>query len=171
VSSRRSDRQAAWNTFLLLTLLFLGILVLAVVRFKHGHISGGWQALGFALVELALILAFALPSQCRVTTTRRAPCRNDSFGLLLGCFHQRSHTFTKLLVRLRLKSEMRSESSPRATLAPSGSKPARTVDSNYETVKVSIESSVFDRCAAWVDMASSLLGIISFVVAVLTHGH
>lgn len=164
---RKSDRELSWNLFLLLTAIFLVLAVLAVHRFKSEQTSGGFEALGYAILVLAIDLMFALPSRCRVATSRHQPCHNQAYGLLFGCL--RDHFWTKLFVRLGLQREAvkrvgSGKGSQRAAvrLGDHGT-------SNGEAVRVSIEATPIERCAVWIGAISGLLGIAATLTGVLKH--
>lgn len=72
MARRKKDHNAApiaWAIIVAILFYFIG--------------SREWAKL---FIYVTLVLAFAVPTQCRVITGRRTPCKLTAYGLIFGCW-------------------------------------------------------------------------------------
>jgi len=98
----RSMRSTARNVGLATLAIGAIALVISVELFRHGRIGTAFEFLAVFAFTVSGYFAFQVPAQCRVTTTRGHPCRNEAYGVLIGC-HAGNHSRMKLYARLHLE--------------------------------------------------------------------
>jgi hypothetical protein len=88
--ARGVEKDVKW----VLTVLarYLGWIILAFLPFFWSRAE---LSLIFFLILIALLhFAFAAPTWCGAPTRENLPCRNNAYGLLMGC-HLRQHRWKK----------------------------------------------------------------------------
>jgi hypothetical protein len=89
--AHRVEKDLKW----ILTVLarYLGWVILALLPFFWARAELG---LIFFLILIALLhFTFVAPAWCAATTRANLSCRNNAYGLLMGC-HLRQHKWQKL---------------------------------------------------------------------------
>jgi hypothetical protein len=97
--ARRTKRQKMKAASMFFFLAVIGLLGAAIAVLRHDNFLTGTELIGFALLPLAALVGFTLHTTCGVATTRKTPCKNDSYGFLFGCTGN-GHWLTKFLIRL-----------------------------------------------------------------------
>jgi hypothetical protein len=150
-------------------LLFLAVAALVAVgidQMRHWNILTGWELIGWALIPLAILLAFTLPVRCKVVRTNGLACGNWAYGLLFGCGKVPGHRWTKFRARLQF---------PQREVKPVGRpKPAGSVALNYQPtrqrqdIRVTVEDGRLGVCGFWVSVVSMIAAVIP-VIAYFAH--
>ena len=145
---------------------FIGLLAAGIAYLDHGDILTGTELIGSAFIPLAIAFGFTLHTTCKVPTTRRTPCKNDSYGFLFGCTGN-GHWWEKFYIRLGFRKDEPQQVRRR--------QPASTQAFLYQPtpqthpLRVAVESSARDICGFWVGVVSMITGIAAVVIAVVHH--
>jgi hypothetical protein len=148
-----------------LIVAFIAFVAAGIAYLKHADISTGAELIGLGFVPLAIAFGFTLHTTCKVPTTRRTPCKNDSYGFLFGCTGN-GHWLEKFFIRLgfrRNEPQQVQRRRPDSVQVFMYQSPSRT-----EPLKVSVETSARDICGFWVGVVSMVAAIVSVVITV-TH--
>lgn len=150
----RSMRRTARNVGLATLAVGAIALVISIELFRQGRIGAAFEFLAAFAYCLAGYFAFQVPAQCGVITTKGHPCRNEAYGVLIGC-HAGNHARMKLLTRLHW------ERAASRAYGPAGSAPGRgpvvvVIRENGNTV--------FDICMS---VASLLVAVISTIAGII----
>ena len=77
-----------------------GYLILAVVAYGWLGAKMGPGVIAMLSALVVLYTLFQAPMWCCATTRSGEPCRNNSYGILLGC-HVREHKWQKMKMAVR----------------------------------------------------------------------
>jgi hypothetical protein len=165
--ARRSKKG---NMKALSTILFLtagSLITASVTNIYHRDFLTGIQLIGWALVALALLLAFTFPVKCKVKTARSKACGNNAYGFLFGCSQAAGHWFGKFRARLGLQGDM---VKPVGRSLPKASDTAMyQVTGESQPVRVKIEDSTLSICASWATVISAITGIAAITISLASH--
>jgi hypothetical protein len=133
----------------------------AYVSFRKGAVADGLEALGSALILLGICFMFTWPIKCRVATTKDLPCKEDAYGLLLGCRH---HRMDKLRIRLGVVAAASLRNAKPAVGPETGMPSILAKDS---VVSLTIDSGKGDTSGFVFGLISAVTGVASVAVGVL----
>ncbi|HEX3962303.1 MAG TPA: hypothetical protein VHZ03_37695 [Trebonia sp.] len=157
-TSRRQRRRYI-NLVVMVAILVFGLG--AYASFRRGAVAAGVEALGSTLIILGICFMFTWPTKCRIVTSKESPCKNESYGMLLGCRH---HTMDKLRIRLGMLSagalkNTRPADGPDVALPNMWAKDS--------VVSFTIDSGAGDTSAFVFGLVSAVTGVASVIVGVL----
>jgi hypothetical protein len=161
-SKRKRMKALSW--FLVLAVLCL--VIVGVANLRHDDLLTGTELIGWAFVPLALLLGFTAHTTCGVTTTRRTPCKNDSYGFLFGCTGY-GHWLEKFSVRLGFQKDTSQQVQGRQpdSVQVLMYQPA----SDSQPMKVTVENSGLAVCGFWVGVVAAVAAIVQIITALTVH--
>jgi len=163
--ARRSKRKSLKAVSALLALTIVGLVIVGVVKIRHGYLLTGTELIGWGFVPVALLLGFTLPVTCRVERTNRKACGNNAYGLLFGCTRVTGHWTGKFLVRLGFR---RGEATPVARRRSSGNTAVFNQPAvQSKPMKVEVEESALAKCGFWIGLVSGIVGLAEAIVSLV----
>jgi hypothetical protein len=155
-------RALSWFLFLAVVCLVIA----GVAKLRQQHVWTGVELIGWAFVPLAILLGFTAHTTCGVTTTRRTPCKNDSYGFLFGCTGN-GHWVRKFYARLGFDKDALQPVQRRqpASVQVLMYQPA----AESEPLKVTVENSGLAVCGFWVGVVAALAAIVQIITASVIH--
>jgi hypothetical protein len=157
--SKRQSRQL-W-TYVLITAAVVSVVV-AFQSFRLGMPGRGFDYLGWAIGCIGVVIAFTLPTQCRVITSRGGECRNRSYGVLFGCSGAAGHRFGKFFARVGLRRQPPSSHAAARQRAATGRQWAAT---DALPIVVTVAGGGMGICAFWFGLISTATGVASVALA------
>jgi hypothetical protein len=144
--------------------VFIGFVAAGIVVLRHHDILTGTELVGLAFLPLTALVGFTLHTTCKVPTTRRTPCKNDSYGFLFGCTGN-GHWLEKFFIRLgfrkdELQQVQRRQPDDVQVLMYQPTPQA-------QPLRVAVENNARDICGFWVGVVSMITGIAAVVIAVV----
>jgi hypothetical protein len=148
-----------------LVVAFLGLMAAGITYLYHRDILTGTELIGSAFIPLAAASGFTLHTTCKVPTTRRLPCKNDSYGFLFGCTGN-GHWSEKFFIRLGLRKDEPQQVQRRQPASAQAFLYQPTPQT--QPLRVTVETSARDICGFWVGVVSMIATVIT-VIAIFVH--
>jgi hypothetical protein len=144
---------------------FIGFVAAGIAFLRHDDLLTGTEVIGLAFLPLTALIGFTWHTTCGVPTTRRTPCKNDSYGFLFGCTGN-GHWLEKFIIRLGI----RKSEPPKVQRGQPDSVQVLMYQPTSQTqpLKVTVESSTRDICGFWVGVVSMIATVIT-VVSIFAH--
>ncbi len=163
--AKKSKIQRMKSASKVFFVLFAGALATGIVFLQHRDFLTGTETIGLAFVPLVILFGFTLHTTCKVPTTRRTPCKNDSYGFLFGCTGN-GHWLAKFSSRLGFHKDEMQPVQPRQpdSVQVFMYQPSAQTD----PLRVKVEGSARDTCGFWVGVISMIATVIT-VVTIFVH--
>lgn len=148
---------------------FIGLMAVGIAYLNHRDILRGTEIIGSALISLAIAFGFTVHTTCKVPTTRRTPCKNDSYGFLFGCTGN-GHWLEKFFITLGFRKNEQQQVQQVQRHQPSSVQVLMYQPTpQTQPLKVTVENGFRDICGFWVGVVSMIAGIAAVVIAVVHH--
>jgi hypothetical protein len=154
------QRMKTASRFLIVA--FIGLMAAGIAYLDHRDILTGTEIIGSAFIPLATAFGFTLHTTCKVLTTRRTPCKKDSYGFLFGCTGN-GHWWEKFCIRLGFRKDEPQQAQRGQPAQDFHYQPAPST----QPLKVTVESSARDICGFWVGVVSMITGIAAVIITVV----